>query len=382
MLNAVTTQTGWEWLYMPGISTEEPRTTTEQPPVATRELESEIDLPRPSTRRAALGAVAVTLGLTLGALAWVWWRRTQRQDQQTQPELRVATQPPASVVAQPPVSAAVSLPQTPEDLEQLLQSARVWLRMSPQAEDRDIACLVWSWHWRDVPYPWRLHAHDDPSLAQALKIVSSVVATARAEPREPKQSEVPTRAEQPDLSPLTRETATPGYFYRVRAGDELLGDDGIAAAALSEAALELARGKGWPPEKVEARARKLAGKVGAQTAYANLICKGEWNQRRADPLIEGELLWLPPLRRMSLFDRSRSRTIAVEPKRWPDGAKKLEPPPALRGIGVRDGPRRVLVPDEDERASRGYPPRPSVSFAAMRVVNSCHTKLREACPPW
>jgi hypothetical protein len=137
-------------------------------------------------------------------------------------------------------------------------------------------------------------------------------------------------SERPGLAEMTSEVPTPGYFYRVRAEDELLGEAGIAARAVHTAALAAAQARGWPTNKVEARARKFASKPRIQKAYAELVAESDWNAGRVEPLVEGTLLWLPPLRQFSLMDRSRQREIHVETRPWPDGSSKLAPPPWLR----------------------------------------------------
>ena len=142
----------------------------------------------------------------------------------------------------------------------------------------------------------------------------------------PKRREAAARSRPHGLSALTRDLPTPGYFYVACDGDELLGDDGLAATALRSAVIEAAECKRWPADKIEARAAKLAGKVAARTLYADLIRQSKWNVERTDPLRAGTLLWLPPLRRSGLLDRPRLRRVALDPSPWPDGSRKLEPP--------------------------------------------------------
>lgn len=311
------------------------------------ELADEDDIPL-SPRRGALGAAVISIGVTLGALALVWWRRRherlagEREVTEHVSGTLLAASPPARLVP-------IDLPQTTEAFEKLLDVARTWLKLVPQFEDHELAVLVWSPIWPGVPYPGQPRAGDHPSIGQAVEMVLRAITVARAEVRDrdtdthakvdtrdrdtplivrarPRQTaSAPSSVPPSSLLALTRESPTPGYFYEVRDGDELLGDDGLAAIALRSAVIEAATDKRWPADKIEARAAKLAGKAEARTLYADLIRQSKWNAERTDPLRAGSLLWLPPLRRLGLLDRSRLRQVALDPSPWPDGSSKLEP---------------------------------------------------------
>lgn len=279
---------------------------------------------QPASRRSAIAAVAVTLGLGLGAFALYQWRRNQQE--------QIEAPPPA--LAHPTVSAPVWVPQTLEELEDLRLTARAFVHMTSNLDHQ--RRLIWAWHWRGTPYPETQQAGDHPTHWHAAEIVRALVDAARSEPPPPTPERAPEMARSipttPELTAFTSETPAPGSFYRVRASDELLGEDGIVSRVLYEAAIAVATRKGWPADKAEGRARKVAAKRDAQEAYLELLGQSEWNTGQLEPLWEGTLLWLPPLRRMSLLDRSRSRRICVEPRAWPDGSSKLEPPPRLREL--------------------------------------------------
>jgi hypothetical protein len=166
-----------------------------------------------------------------------------------------------------------------------------------------------------------------------------VVAAARAEQPEPAADDLPvstpTEAEEPptaDTAAPIRDAPTPGCFYRVHLGDDLLGGDGIAARALCEAAIDAGHRKGWSLAKAEDRASKLASNPEAQATYAELIHRSTWNTGCTDTLTEGALLWLPPIRRTRLVDRTHARRIVLDPRTWPDGSSKLDPPPQHRQL--------------------------------------------------
>jgi len=188
-------------------------------------------------------------------------------------------------------------------------------------------------------------------MAQALDLLREVIAVARAEQPETVVDETPA----PVTSPTARATVapiceipTPGCFYRVRDEDDLLGAAGIAARALCEAAMDAARRKGWAAPRAESRAKRLASKAKAQTAYTELICRGEWNsQQRARELSDGALLWLPPLCERGLLDPTRSRRVRVDPRPWSDGTTRLEPPPTFRELHIET--------ERDEGAVRPWP---------------------------
>ena len=336
-------------------------------------------MPQPRSRRGAIAAVAVTLGLAAGAFALYWWRRTKQREADAQPKAQTSLEQPATAV--------VWLPRTPDEYDDLLVTARAFVNMTPDVDQ--LQRLVWAWHWRQ-PYP---RAHDPgnhSSVGQAIVLLRAIVETVWAErsaaQAQPPRSAVdaqpepapapevfPTRAPEPEtastpmpepeaiptpmpkpepappppsepgLSTLVCEAPTAGYFYRVREGDELVGDEGIAARALYMAALEAAVRKGWQPNRAQTRARKFAGKARAQAAYVEVIGRSEWNAGALETLAEGALLWLPPLRSFSLLDRSRQRQVAVDTHPWPDGSSKLEPPPELRELGPRHGSLWVVA---------------------------------------
>ncbi|KIG17942.1 hypothetical protein DB30_02157 [Enhygromyxa salina] len=310
------------------------------------------------------------VGLGVGAFALYRWR-AGKLDQEEAPAPAL-TEEPASPI-QEPVSRGVWLPQTPEEFDDLRLTVRAFVRLAPNIEDH--RRLVWLWHWRGTPYPTVDQPGEHPSHWQLAEIIRGLVDEARAEARPaatmpasaPKVATE--RAMSPDLTAFTCDIPTPGYFYRVRAADELVGEAGIVSSVLHEAALDAAARKGWPTHKAEARARKLAANLEAQAAYREMLSRGEWNAGQLEPLSEGALLWLPPVRRMSLMDRSRSRRVCVEPRAWPDGSSKLEPPPQLREIAagcspIDDSPGVSLLPEDVNTQF------PAVSAAIMATIGA------------
>jgi hypothetical protein len=190
--------------------------------------------------------------------------------------------------------------------------------------------MVWAAYWQHVPFPRLGSVASRPGVGEALDLVFGVIAAARAEPSRAVASEPTTRdkpTKQPDttVAPVC-DSPTPGSFYRVRRGDDLLGDTGIAARALCEAVLDAGRRRGQAIGKARGRAQRFARDARAQATYADLIQRGMWNSRHGPQLVEGALLWLPPLHRVQLLDRSRTRRVSLDPHPWPDGSSKLEPP--------------------------------------------------------
>jgi hypothetical protein len=314
--------------------------------IPTVQLPSKRKKLRSPSRRAAMGALAVTVGLTAGAFALYWWRCKKQREAET---------PCKPSAGRAPRTTVLWVPQTREGVEDLLKTARVFVKMTNNLDAT--RRLVWAWHWRSVPYPVTEHPGDHPSLRQAKELVRTVVDAAWAEPPAPRATAAPQEAAlatetvvsspavesrtpvsgKPSLADMTSEVPTPGYFYRVRAEDKLRGEDGVAARAVHAAALVAARAKGWLPSKAEARARRFAGKARIHEAYAEIIAESEWSARCVEPLVEGALLWLPPLRQFSLMDRSRQRPFSLETRPWPDGSSKLAPPPWLREVLAESG---------------------------------------------
>src|SRR5690606_3127114 len=280
----------------------------------------EPELPR-SRKAGRLGALAIAVGLVRGGLAWAYWRSKQQH------ESRSATPGPAAPM---PAPEPLWIPRTPSEIEQLLQTARGWLRLIPYADDIDLARVVWARHWYGVPFPRRSPVFERPGTAEALDLIYRIIEVVRAEELEAAANDVAAPALEPveptDEAAPIRETPTPGCFYRVRRDDELLGAAGIAARALCEAAIDAGRRRGWPNARAEGRAKKLSSKPRLQSAYTDLIHRSEWNARHFPELSEGALLWLPPLCERGLLDRSRSRRVRLDPRLWAEGTTKLEPP--------------------------------------------------------
>ena len=341
-------------------------------------------LPSP-WRRGAMGALAVTLGLAAGALALYWWRRKKQR------EAEVVPRKPATGRA--PRTTALWVPQTREEVDDLLETARVFVKMS---RDLDTSRrLVWAWHWRGMPYPAKEHPGDHPSWQQAKQLVLAVVDNAWIEPEAQRRREAvwsqpgtpeaahgseaeaatetlvvsfPSKASEAtvetagakpapqaqaaesqepvaeaDAEPgidaesieeLTSEIPRPGYFFRVRAGDELLGDAGIATGALLVEAMAVGFEKGWERELIEERATKLAAKAHARAAYAKLIRESSWNVGRVEQLPEGTLLWLPPLEQLLRMPQGQFYADAdVAPGRLLGEARVPVVPVFLHGLG-------------------------------------------------
>jgi hypothetical protein len=282
-----------------------------------------------SRKGTKLGAMAIAVGLVLGGLAFAYWRSTQRPE--------AASAVPAPALVSTPAPEPLWMPSTRSEINQLLETARTWLTLSPQADDHDVARMVWISHWRGIPFPRDSQVADRHALADVVELVDRVVVAARAEQSKPAVANPPTppHTEEPDAADSVvpiRDTPTPGSFYRIRPGDELLGAEGIVAKALCEAAIDAGRRKGWSLAKAEGRASKLASKPEARATYADLIHRSAWNTGSADTLTEGALLWLPPVWRARLVDRTRGRQIVLDPRPWPDGSSRQEPPPQLRQL--------------------------------------------------
>ena len=132
-------------------------------------------------------------------------------------------------------------------------------------------------------------------------------------------SRIPLSEEQ--LEAYTCEVPMPGFFYRVREDDELLGEAGIAAQVLSRAVLDEAQAQGLPPRKAQTRAQALAGSVRTQKLYAALVVESRWNAAGVRP---GARLWLPRVRWGVLLDRGRRQRAATT-----QAEQRLRAPPAV-----------------------------------------------------
>jgi hypothetical protein len=312
--------------------------------------EEKFELSRPTQRKTGLTALAVTLGLAVGAFALYQWKRDKVATAQVSEA--PAAEPHEYVQATPvfgrrPLTEPMSLPRDQGDFERLMQTARVMVALT-RKPDHQLA-LTWAWTWSDTPYPGTSHPEDHPSVGEAKAIVAAAVEAARAEraaqdqPGEPvaaRSVEIQEPAAEADREPgleaesieeLTCEVPRPGYFFRVRAGDGLLGDAGIATGALLVEAMAIGFDKGWEREVIEERAAKLAAMAHARATYAELIRKSSWNSGRVEQLAEGTMLWLPPLEQLRLGERKRRTRVALDARPWPDGSSRLEPPPQLLG---------------------------------------------------
>lgn len=310
--------------------------------------------PRRGSRAQAAAAAAIAIGLVLGGLAWAWWRRRQAAVASVPAPVAHATIP----VAEPaPAPARVWVPQTWAEIQRMLRGVGAWIRLAPHTDDHQLAQTIWAAFWGDAPFP-RLGSDDPrPGVGEALDVVFEVIAMARAEYNSQSVSAEPVPTSEEPTEQLDTADAsvcdspTPGSFYRVQRGDDLLGDGGIAARALCTAVLDAAQRRGRAPEKAQGRAERLASDPRAQATYADLIQRGAWNGQHGDELVEGALLWLPPLHRVRLLDRSRQRRVSADPEPWPDGSSKLEPPPMVRESKCRlswwpeDRRRRAIADD-------------------------------------
>ena len=130
------------------------------------------------------------------------------------------------------------------------------------------------------------------------------------------------------LETYTCEVPTPGYFYRVREDDELLGEASIAAQVLRRAVLDEAQAQGLPPHKAQTRAKALAGSVRTQKLYAALVVESRWNTAGVRP---GARLWLPRVRWGVLLDRGRRQRAATA-----QAEQRLRAPPAQEEMSRAD----------------------------------------------
>jgi hypothetical protein len=274
-------------------------------------------------------AAAVAMGLALGGLAWALWRGRDRDRVSRSPAPAIAHMPaPVPAPAPAPAPEPLWMP-TRAEIDRMVQGIRGYTRLAPHTDDDALAQMVWAAYWQHVPFP-RLGSVASPGVGEALDLVFGVIAAARAELSRTVASEPMTRdepTERPDTTAApVRDSPTPGSLYRVRPGDTLLGDAGIAARAVCAAVLDAARRRGQAIGKARGRAHRFASEARAQATYADLIQRGMWNTQHGPQLVEGALLWLPPLDRVRLLDRSRTRRVSLDPHPWPDGSSKLEPP--------------------------------------------------------
>lgn len=304
--------------------------------------------PRPRTGRR--GAVAIAIGLVLGGLAFAFWRK-KRLEKRDEAVPAPAWSAPVPVSAPAPTPQPLWLPRTAAEIEQLAETTRTWMRLVPHADDHELARVVWGFHWRGVPFPQPSH---DAECPPALALLERIIAAVRADDAESASdtgadADEPTRDPRADepLAPTSeasvRDTPTPGSFYRVRHDDELLGAAGIAARAVGEATKNAARRRGWSAERADARATRLASKPSVQAAYAELIQRSEYNRDG----VEGERLWLPPLRTSGLLDRDRRRPVVLDARPWPDGSSRLEPPPTTHPTPLADGAEQTRESDRE-----------------------------------
>jgi len=287
--------------------------------------------------RQQMTLTCVGMGLMVGAAMLYWWFNVRDPNAPLEPEYeglgpiesvasaRPTAQPVRTSDGREPITEALALPSTPEELAGLRKLAMRFVEMDEDEHGQER--LLWKWVW-GVRFPRELLDEDHPSVGEALSLGRALLEVAREDVAAAEADEPPVVADDDaQLEAYTCKTPTPGYFYRVREGEELLGEVGLAARALRAAVLELGQAQGLAPRKAEAKARRLAATHKAQEAYAKLVCESSWN---AGGVTAGALLWLPPLRRSALLDRSRKRRVAVELQPWPDGKSKLEPPPSFR----------------------------------------------------
>jgi hypothetical protein len=337
-----------------------------------QEEAADLAVTRSSSRKSAMTALAVTLGITVGAFALHWWRRDRVETEQeidapaSEPYGYAETEPVEYEPESPrPLHAkAVWLPRDGADFEKIVKGARVavvWIR-DPETQLRTLLDC----YWRGLSLPTTPEPHDHPSVAQAVALARMALDTARAEyvaerqraeaqPDPPPEcASDPEELEEPDddleelddPEELTCEVPRPGHFFRTRDGDQLLGDGGIATGALLVEAMITGCDRGWDRHTVETHAADLAANPQARATYAALIRQSEWNATRLEPLVEDTLLWLPPLKPLPLGDPNQQLHIAVDPLPWSDGSPRLEPPPQLRELNPQ--PPQASAPPPDQ----------------------------------
>lgn len=151
------------------------------------------------SRRGMLGAALISVGL-VGALAWVWWRRRQA------PELApvLAATPPVFADSAPWL-VPLELPQSAEEIDEILGVARKCLQIAPSHPDHELASLAWGFIWKGEPFPGRPRPGDHPSIAQALDVVLHAIAVARTEARDSEVVAAPAKRCQIRLEPSSHE---------------------------------------------------------------------------------------------------------------------------------------------------------------------------------
>lgn len=299
----------------------------------TDQLEDELSLrARERRSRQVVGLALVGVGAVVGVTLLHWWAEQRERSltvsrEASEPRaVSSSASPPEVELRREPITEALALPATPEDYARLRKIAEDVVRIDGgDAQMWFLWCRLWP-----VRYPGDPVAGDHPSVARAMELTWGLVrerqAQAKPEPQTP-APEPSTLAQATAPTEPVCETPRPGHFYRVRAGEVLLGEEGIVAQALREAVLDAARERGLSLSRARLRARRLAAKQSTQRAYAAMISTCQWNRRRAAQRVPGAVLWLPPLSRASLLERKQGRRVVLEQRPWPDGVSKLEPPP-------------------------------------------------------
>jgi len=250
------------------------------------------------------GILGLGIGFALGSLGWVLWRKyTTFRTKVAEAQARVA-----------PVVTAVGT---------MLATAAPAHTLAPTVQ----APRTPAWTLQDLYEMW-------PKTAAPITAGTDPDQEAKPTPEpmtaaEPPPQHAPAVTPEPALdtdTPRLCEVPCPGNFYTVEEGDS---PTSIATAALTIAAMLAGCEKGWPEQKVRARAIAFADDPKHQAAYIQLMGLSAWNARFGEHPPVGAQLWLPPLRLSAIFDRSRQWRVTLSTRRWPDGHDRLEPPVSM-----------------------------------------------------
>lgn len=179
---------GWEWVKTERLFDPEILKPKEQDPVVTSSRSNE-----------GFKAVALAAGLMFGLVGLVWFQRKQSQPE---PSYQPIGEPqivyvPAPAPELPPIrQLELVVPESREDVERVLESARFWLSLAPTQPDHMFERSVWHDTWQGVRYPGPPHDGDHPSVGQARCLIRFALTLARTELQIKLETEGPMDPEQ------------------------------------------------------------------------------------------------------------------------------------------------------------------------------------------